>query len=188
MPTGGSKTGTIESRISPILRFRSLDVHYWGNKGTHILNTYNVNQLPDLYLSLGTALNQQVPNPFYGIVTTGLLSQKTISRQQSLVLFPQYQGISNVYAPNASASYNAFTVQVDGRISSGFHSVGQLHLLKGNGQHLYATRHLQSLGRVVVLSVPHSSPGKDQLRLRSAVRPRSCLRQGSSQNRDGPPW
>lgn len=97
-----------------------LDVHYWGNKGTHILNTYNVNQLPDQYLSLGTALNQQVPNPFYGIVTTGLLSQKTISRQQSLVPFPQYQGISNVYAPKAAASYNAFTVQVDKRISSGF--------------------------------------------------------------------
>lgn len=65
-------------------------------------------------------MNQQVANPFYGIITTGTLAQRTISRQQSLLPFPQYQGISNVYAPNAGASSNAFTAQIDKRISSGF--------------------------------------------------------------------
>jgi hypothetical protein len=43
-----------------------MDLHYWGNKGTCIVNTYNINQLPDQYLTLGTALNSQVTNPFYG--------------------------------------------------------------------------------------------------------------------------
>ncbi len=97
-----------------------LDIHYWGNKGTHLLNSYNINQLPDQYLAMGTALNQQVANPFYGVITTGTLAAATISRQQSLVPFPQYQGISQVYAPYAGASYNALTVQVDKRISSTF--------------------------------------------------------------------
>lgn len=97
-----------------------MDIHYWGNKGSHILNTYNVNQLPDQYLSLGTALNDQVPNPFVGIITTGTLSRPTVSRQQLLLPFPQYQGISQVYAPFAGSSYNALTAQIDKRISNGF--------------------------------------------------------------------
>ena len=94
-----------------------LDVHYWGNKGTHILNTYNINQLPNQYLSLGSALNNQVNNPFYGLIPTGALSGRTISRQQSLLPFPQYLGISQVYAPYAASTYHALTVQVDKRLS-----------------------------------------------------------------------
>ncbi len=96
-----------------------MDIHYWGNKGTHLINTYNINQLPDQYLSLGPALNQQVANPFRGIITTGTLAAATISRQQSLLPFPQYQGISDVYAPYSGANYNALTAQIDKRISSG---------------------------------------------------------------------
>ena len=43
-----------------------LDLHYWGNKGSRILQTYNIDQLPDQYLAVGTTLKAQVPNPFYG--------------------------------------------------------------------------------------------------------------------------
>ena len=95
-----------------------LDVHYWGNKGTHILNTYNINQLPDQYLSLGSALNQQVANPFAGSISSGTLAASTVSRQQLLLPFPQYLGISQVYAPYSGATYNALTVQVDKRLST----------------------------------------------------------------------
>src|ERR1019366_7963864 len=31
-----------------------MDIHYWGNKGTHLLETWNLNQLPDQYLALGS--------------------------------------------------------------------------------------------------------------------------------------
>ena len=96
------------------------DLHGWGNKSTHILNTYNVNQLPDQYLTLGSSLSQQVTNPFFGTVQTGTLASRTISRQQSLVPFPQYLGISDVYAPYAGSNFNALTVQIDKRISSLF--------------------------------------------------------------------
>ena len=51
-----------------------LDVHYWGNKGTRLLTTWNINQLPDQYLALGNQLNDQVPNPFFGIITSGTLT------------------------------------------------------------------------------------------------------------------
>lgn len=94
-----------------------VDLHYWATKITHLPQSYNIDQLPDQYLSLGTALNQQVPNPFYGYIATGALSGKTISRQQSLLPFPQYTAITQVYAPQAAATYNAGTVQVDKRLS-----------------------------------------------------------------------
>lgn len=98
-----------------------MDLHYWGNKGTRILNTYNIDQLPDQYLALGNALNSQVANPFYGqSAASGILAQPTISLRQSLLPFPQYTSISQVYAPNASSTYNAGTAQVDKRISTSF--------------------------------------------------------------------
>ena len=40
---------------------------YWGNKGTHLISgAWNINQLPDQYLSLGNQLNNQVRNPVPG--------------------------------------------------------------------------------------------------------------------------
>lgn len=96
-----------------------LDLHYWGNKGTRILNTYNINQLPDQYLALGSTLNSQVTNPFYGNpAVSGVLAQPKISLQQSLLPFPQYTAVTQAYAPNAASTYNAGTVQVDKRIST----------------------------------------------------------------------
>jgi len=40
------------------------DAHYWGSKSTRLQVSWNINQLPDQYLSLGTRLNDLVPNPF----------------------------------------------------------------------------------------------------------------------------
>src|SRR4029453_12815743 len=39
-----------------------------------------INQLPDQYLSQGSAWLQQVANPFVGLVSTGNLAQKTVPR------------------------------------------------------------------------------------------------------------
>jgi hypothetical protein len=98
-----------------------VDLHYWGNKGVRILNTYNMDQLPDQYLALGAALNTKVPNPFYGnSAVSGALALPTISLQQSLLPFPQYTSISQQYAPHAGSSYHAGTVQVDKRLSKTF--------------------------------------------------------------------
>ena len=98
-----------------------IDVHYWGNKGTHLLETWNINQLPDQYLSLGSHLNDQVPNPFYGLITSGTLTTPTISRRQSLLPFPQYAGdggVTQVFVPAGNSTYEAGTIQVERRLSS----------------------------------------------------------------------
>ena len=104
-----------------------LDVHYWGNKGTHLLNTWNINQLPDQYLALGNKLNDSVPNPFFNLITSGTLTSSTISRRQSLLPFPEYagdSGVSQVFAPVSNSTYEAGTIQVERRLSSSFTFLG----------------------------------------------------------------
>jgi hypothetical protein len=55
----------------------------------------NINQLPDSYLSLGSALNTKVPNPFYG-TSAGVLNTAaaTITKAQLLLPFPEFGAIS----------------------------------------------------------------------------------------------
>ncbi len=108
-----------------------LDIHYWANKGTHLINSYNINQLPDQYLSLGTALNQQVTNPFYGVIATGTLARPTISRQQSLLPFPQYLGISDVYAPYSGSNYQRFDRADRQACFEQLYVAGKLHVVQG---------------------------------------------------------
>ncbi len=95
-----------------------LDAHYWGMKGTRLLETWNIDQLPDQYLSLGSHLNDLVPNPFYGVISAGALSGPTISRQQSLLPFPQYTAVQQVYVPAGNSTYEAGTFQVEKRLSA----------------------------------------------------------------------
>lgn len=95
-----------------------VDAHYWGMKGTRLLETWNINQLPDQYLSLGSHLNDLVPNPFYHVIAAGALSGATISRQQSLLPFPQYTAVTQVYVPAGNSTYEAGTLQVEKRLSA----------------------------------------------------------------------
>ena len=95
-----------------------LDVHYWGSKSTHLLETWNINQLPDQYLALGSHLNDLVTNPFYGENLSGVLASKTISRQQSLLPYPQYTAVTQVYVPAGNSDYEAGTIQGEKRLSS----------------------------------------------------------------------
>ena len=94
---------------------------YWGNKGTNLLApNQNINQLPNEYLALGNALNDQVPNPFFGVIQAGALSGRTISRRQSLLPYPQYSGdagVQRVLAPFGNSSYNGATLQAERRLA-----------------------------------------------------------------------
>jgi hypothetical protein len=108
-----------------------LDAHYWANKGTRLesdggtsLNSEttnnNLDQLPNQYLSLGPALNTLVTNPFYGVITTGALAGPQISRQQTLLPYPQYTSVAQVYAQAGDSTYEAVSVQGEKRVSNAF--------------------------------------------------------------------
>ena len=61
----------------------ALEVDYAGSKGSHLPGpNQQIDQLPDEFLKMGAALQQQVPNPFFGLVTVGTLSNPTVARGQ----------------------------------------------------------------------------------------------------------
>jgi hypothetical protein len=76
-----------------------MQVAYVGNHATHLpQNNYPVNHLTEADYALGLALENQVPNPYYGIVPAGSsVSGKTIGEAQSLMPFPYYTGVTLRY-------------------------------------------------------------------------------------------
>lgn len=98
-----------------------LDVAYAGNRTAHAMSfNWDLNQLDPQYLSLGLRLDEAVPNPFFGVIPSGPLSGRTITRQQSLRPYPAYQGI-NVISPRlGSSTYHSMQMRVEKRYSSGF--------------------------------------------------------------------
>jgi len=97
-----------------------LSVNYWGNKGTRLYaGAWELNQLPNEYLSLGQALNDQVPNPFYGFIESGPISGQRISRRQSLLPYPQYTSVQRQKVMAGSAIYHAATVSVEKKTARG---------------------------------------------------------------------
>jgi hypothetical protein len=92
---------------------------YSGNLGRGFTaGSYDLNQLDPQYLSLGQALQQQVPNPYAGLVP-GALGGATISREQSLKPFPYYNAI-NVRNPRlGSYSSHLLLLSAEKRMSSG---------------------------------------------------------------------
>ncbi len=96
-----------------------VEVGYAGNRGVHMRTTRNYDFLPDSYLSMGTALQQLVPNPYAGIVTTGTLNQPSVTRGTLLNTFPQFTGASG-FDDWASSIYHALMVRVEKRLSHGF--------------------------------------------------------------------
>lgn len=71
-------------------------VDYTGIRGIHLLMpvwNWSLNNVPLSYYSLGTDLNAQVPNPFYGQSQT-FANQSTVPLSQLLGLSPQYTQVS----------------------------------------------------------------------------------------------
>jgi hypothetical protein len=96
-----------------------IEVAYAGSKGTHLPGAINQNQLSPANQALGSAvLQQQVPNPFFGIVTTGTLAAPTIARGQLLRPFPQYDGVS-FGESNRNSNYHSMQMRVQKRFAAG---------------------------------------------------------------------
>ena len=79
--------------------------------------TVNINQLDPSYLSLGTGLQQLVPNPFFGNAAFGNLSRSsTIARGQLLRPFPQFTDVFAHRVNQARSRYDALAVKWDRRM------------------------------------------------------------------------
>lgn len=96
------------------------DAAYAGSKGTHLpVGGFQLNQLPDQHLSLGAALSQQVPNPFFGIVNQGTLQARTVARGQLLRPYPQFTGLTLNGAGIGTSIYHSFQFKGQRRFGNG---------------------------------------------------------------------
>jgi len=98
-----------------------------GTRGLHLPNgaLRNINRIgyfePSAW-SLGDKLLEQVPNPFYGIITnpTSTLSRATVQRIQIMRPYPQFTIVlAKPGPPNADSIYNALQLKFTKRYSYG---------------------------------------------------------------------
>lgn len=97
------------------------EVAYAGSKITFIgIPDTNINQLTAEQLGLGSALLQQVPNPFFGQVPrSSSLGDPTIPRAQLLRPYPRFTTVS-LYRNNVgNTSYNSLQAKLEKRLSRG---------------------------------------------------------------------
>lgn len=93
---------------------------YVGSHGIHQIINAPLDQLPVPYYQMGSALNTQVKNPFYGSITSGTLSTPTISQGQLLRPFPQFQDVQDQYQSTGNMHYNSMQLRAEHRFSKGF--------------------------------------------------------------------
>jgi hypothetical protein len=97
-----------------------LEVAYVGSRGVRLVGpSENLNQVPTEYFGLGPALKQQVDNPFFGILTTGPLSGRTVAREQLLRPYAQFTGVSRTNPAFGNSSYNALQIKLEKRLAHG---------------------------------------------------------------------
>lgn len=100
-----------------------VEVGYVGTQGHHLTDgdNSNYNQLDPKYMALGNQLYQQVPNPFYGVITNpqSPLSLPTVSYAQTLAPYPQLTGLNLLWRPYGNSNWNALEVRAEKRLSNG---------------------------------------------------------------------
>jgi len=99
-----------------------LDISYVGNHGTNVLANYaQWEEFAPGNLTMGDALYNQVPNPFYGHITSSNcgLNNPTINLSQTLVPFPEYCSVYEPEPSTGTSSYDALEVTYTHRWHSG---------------------------------------------------------------------
>jgi hypothetical protein len=103
-----------------------VDASYVGTKGTKLnwlsAGEYNFygpwieSATPD---QIDYMQNTQVANPFYGVITSGDLSNPTVGVGQLTMAYPQFTSVNAYNTPWANSQYHAFQLKVDKRFSKG---------------------------------------------------------------------
>jgi len=110
-----------------------IHIGYMGNHGLKQQESreggIDYDQLPLSALSYGSRLNDLVANPFYGLITTGTLAAKQVSRAQMLRPFPQYTSVLPLFIDDGQTRYDSLQVKYDKQFSKG---------LQVNGSYVFA--------------------------------------------------
>jgi hypothetical protein len=130
----------------------------------------NINQLDPRHLALGTALNDQVPNPFFGLPPGQgfAVTSPTISRAQSLRPFPQFNHVYMIGSTLGRNQYHAGIVKFEKRVSNGWggrinytysrledNQFGESNFFSRNNGNAQNNYDLDAEYAVSILDVPH---------------------------------
>lgn len=100
-----------------------VETAYVGSHGVHLEDFAGAqfNVLPDKYLSLGNALFNSLPNPFYGVApaTSAIGASSTITLRQLLLPYPYFGSVVGQAGHIATSSYNGMQFKVQKRMSKG---------------------------------------------------------------------
>jgi hypothetical protein len=97
-----------------------LSLAYAGSKGTHLPGPdQNLDQLPPEFMALGSKLQDQVANPFFGLVTLGTLAQPKVAYGQLLRPYPEYTGFSMKNPTNRNSIYHSGQLTLQKRFGRG---------------------------------------------------------------------
>jgi hypothetical protein len=106
----------IQREITPNL---ALSIGYAGSKVTHVgIPDTNINQLSVAQLSIGSALQQKVANPYYGIIPrSSSLGDPTITTAQLLKPYSRFTTVSYFRNNVGNTNYNSFQACLEKRFS-----------------------------------------------------------------------
>ncbi len=97
-----------------------VDAAYMGMHSLKQMGSFNLNEKPDVYLALGAAENNTIPNPFLGIFSpqSTLGQGSTIPQNRLWSLYPQYTSLT-VHKNAGQAIYHSGQLKVQKRYSHG---------------------------------------------------------------------
>jgi len=103
------------------------ELAYVGNRSSDLAVDIELNRVPRSYLSTSRSRDQNtinflttnVANPFRGLVPGTGLNGSTVQRQQLLVPYPQFTGVTS-RAHNGTSRYNALQGRLEKRFTSGY--------------------------------------------------------------------
>jgi hypothetical protein len=127
-----------------------VEAAYVGMFSLKQLETYNLNDLPDVYLSQGTAQNTAVRNPFLGAfpATSSLGQAATVAQRQLWLQFPQFTSVNMNGANTGTTTYHALQAKVEKRLSHGLTVLATYSfskLMHNNMTSLVNERHYRSI-------------------------------------------
>lgn len=106
----------------------ALSVAYAGSKGTHLPGPdQQLDQLPPEFMALGSRLQDQVANPFFGFINSNsnsILAREKVAYGQLLTPYPQYNGFSMKNPTNRNSMYHSAQINLQKRFGRGGSIVG----------------------------------------------------------------
>ena len=120
----------------------AITADYAGLRGDNLPVVLPRNPIPDSVLTQAAQdptcqssvtscfLNKQVPNPFFGKISQGILQNPTVTQNQLLRKFPQYGAIQNTGSYVGISNYHALELKLQKRMTNGGQILGSYSFSK----------------------------------------------------------